>query len=246
MTITYCIMASLVVGWLINRFDSISQRQKEAAKAYELAISFIKATDWHMALFHLSKSIGKYPACVAYEALGIVWGHFERWNAAADAYRDARVIVERETGILFSNQKKLYNSSSELICRLFECEARSYARNSSWEFAYRRSSAALCNIREDRIPRYTNYGDGESWLRSIHMVAAIQFLPNNEALSKAKEDAEWILKNSLVTEDKYLADYIVNSLLDITQLREQLLEKWLSLDIPKRNKAPFIIDSDNS
>ena len=243
MTYIYLALAAFSVGWFANRMIGDKQRSQEAReyrdRGYSDAISSIRSSDWNKALFHLSLSIGRAPSFEAYDALGTVWGRLKRWDLAAEAYRRARNLAGYGPGSPYDKSRECIPNSEE-VCRLFEQESLAHARDFNWEFAYLRSREALHLIREGRIPTYLSHGDGESWIRMIHMVATIQFLEREEAISVAKEDAYWILENSGVPGYKELAHIVVEKPSDFQQLRALLLQYWSTYDGAIRQEGPII------
>ena len=176
------------------------------------------------------------PSLTAYHTLGIVWGSLERWDLAADSFY---------RGVCLARGSNFYHypgHPEESVCEFYARESLSHARSLNWEFAYLRSREALYLIREGRLPRYVEFGDCESWLRLIRMVAAVQFLEENEALSSAQEDAKWILENSRVSGYDMLATIVIGNLADFSTLRSLLLQEWQDYDESIRDRAPIIFD----
>jgi hypothetical protein len=240
MTYVYLILVGIAAGWLGQKIIAGKQRtkadQKYSDREYDNAISAVRDADWELALSHLGLSIGRCPSLTAYRTLGIVWGALKRWDLAADSFYRGICLAR---GPNFSHYP---GYPEERVCEFYARESLSHARSSNWEFAYLRSREALDLIREGLLPRDVESGDCESWLRLIRMVAAVQFLEENEALSSAQEDAKWILANSRVSGYDRLANIVLCNLADFSTLRSLLLQEWQDHDESIRDRVPIIFD----
>ena len=172
---------------------------------------------------------------------GIVWGSLERWNLAAEAFRQARNLAGYGPASPYPLSDRIPNPDE--VCEFFHRESHAHARDSNWEFAYIRSREALYLIREGRLPGYIEYGVCESWIRLVHMVAAIEFVEGSELISTAQEDANWIVANSRVAEYEMLARIVINGLNDLAKLRPHLFQAWRKYDDSILREYPIIVES---
>lgn len=243
MRYVFLILVAIAGCWVAKEIIGRKQRtkadQEYRKKEYVDAVSAIRSGDWEVALSHLCLSIGRRPSSEAYNALGTVWGCLERWDLAADAFRRARYLAGYGPGSPYPPSRDRIPHPDE-VCEFFQRESHAHARDSNWEFAYIRSREALYLIREGRLPRYIEYGDCESWIRLVHMLAAVQFLEGSEAISSAGEDANWILANSRVSGYERLARIVIDGLNDLSKLRPHLFQEWRELDDSFRRKGTII------
>lgn len=243
MTYIYFILLAIAACWLVKRIIDNKQRlnaeQEYRDREYADAVSAINNGDWELALSHLCLSIGRCPSFDAYNALGVVWERLERYDLAAEAFRHARNLAGYGPGSPYACSKDRIPNPEE-VCQFFQQESLAHARDSNWKFAYLRSREALYLIREGQLPRYIEYGDCESWIRLIHMLAAVQFLEGAEGIYSAEEDANWILANSRVSGYEKLARIVIEGLIDLSKLRLRLLEEWREYDKTIGRKSPII------
>lgn len=223
----------LLGGYLGNKIKRIKTDKEYQKNEYAIGITAIKEGNWYLALWHLFLSIGRLPSFEAYNSLGIVWSRLKRWDCAAEAFRCARHLAG------YGLDKIPY---PEEVCELFNKEAEAHARGSQWEFAYIRSREALYLIREGQLPRYVEYGDCESWLRLVRMVAAVKYLKMEEAVTSAQEDANWILAKSRVSGYKKLANIVLINLNDFSTMQQLLIHEWKDYDKSIRSRPPIVID----
>ena len=112
-------------------------------------------------------------------------------------------------------------------------EALAYLRGGVWEFARIRSHAALEHIQFGRASRYSTYGDSESWLRLIRMVAALQ---ENFDFRCSHADACWLQQNSVVEGYRTIYTPIVSGTPTDSRLPVVVLELWRRYDMPRRTR----------
>lgn len=243
MTYPYFIVAVIIVGYLLL----ILGRSRDKAKAdmrvserhYAYAVSLVQQGDFEEAIMYLGLSIGTRPSHEAYNTLGHVWGSLDRWDLAADAFSHARGFAGY--GPDNPNISRDSIDHPEEVCRYFLEEASAYARDSNWEFAYMRSQTVLDLIQAGQLPRYIDEGDCESWIRVVHMLAAVQFLKGREAISAAKKDANWLLENSKVTRCERLANVLINGPQKLSELRPRILEAWREYDKDNRRRGMIVV-----
>ena len=192
----------MLVAEILGRKQRTKTDQEYRNGQYVAAVSAIKSGDWEVALSHLCLSIGRSPSFTAYNAPGHCLGIFRTVESRSRGFSKSHFSAGDGPASPYPLSDRIPNPDE--VCEFFHRESHGHARDSNWEFAYILSREALYLIREGRLPGYIEYGDCESWIRLVHMVAAIEFVEGSELISTAQEDANWIVANSRVAEYEML------------------------------------------
>ena len=176
------------------------------------------------AIFALGVAIGANPQPEIYQLLGHLYSGKGEFGKAATAFFDGRMLVERELGLLPAR-------IPETVIVFLHDEALAYLRADDWEFARIRSHLALTDIEFGRAPRYSSYGDSESWLRLIRMIATLQ---ENLDFHSAQADARWLHEKSVVEGYSEIYTPVLSSMPTDTRVAKVVLEQWKRYDSGRR------------
>lgn len=208
-------------------FNTKSKQQKKSAELYQKAICLFQSGKLDEAIFTFGVSIEADPNPSSFKMLGHCYTRQGAFQKAADAYNDGRKLVQRELPLPF-----MPNSVPEDVIEFFCHEALAYLRGAEWEFARLRAHAALAHIKFGKASRYATYGDIESWLRLIRMVAATQESFN---FPTAHADALWLSENSIVKGYSSIYAPILSESSTASRLAEVVLDEWMRYDLPRRS-----------
>ena len=198
---------------------------QRCAEHYQKALRLNREGKVDDAIFALGVAIGADPQPQPYRLLGHLYALQGAYEKAAGAHFDGRKLVERE-------QDLLPKCVPETIMEFLHDEALAYLRAGIWEFARMCANLALEHIEFGRASRYSTYGDSESWLRLIRMVAALQ---ESFDFGSAHADAIWLQQNSVVEGYHTIYNAVLSGSSEDRRLPTVVLEFWKHYDVPRRS-----------
>jgi hypothetical protein len=95
-------------------------------------------------------------------------------------------------------------------------------------------------IENEMLPRWSEYGDCESWLRLVRLISAMHYLKGSDALASGETDALWLLKHSRVEGYGEMAMMALNKGGSLSATRDNLMAVWRHYDEPGRQSVHFM------
>jgi hypothetical protein len=237
---TLSIFIAYGVGWLMAKRKSKTTAHETSQQLYEEAIGWAKGGDWVLSLVLLAKASGMVESHEIYNAMAIAWTNLACFDLAGEAYRKARhTIWQPSLRSAINGVGPKQPAPAQQVCEYFYHESLALARHGSWEFAFLRSNEAIKMIEEQILPRWTEYGDCESWLRLIRLISAMHYLQGSDALTHIESDAQWLLKHSRVEGYAEVAMIALSKESPLSTIRDNLMAAWRRYDERQRQLVHF-------
>jgi len=177
-----CILGAYGFGWWMAKRKSRTAALATSQHLYREALGWAKDGDWVLSLVILGEASGAVESHEIYNAMAVAWTNLGRYDLAAEAYRKARTTLWRQSPDL------KHRATAEQVCEHFYQESLAFARHGNWEFAFLRANEAIRMIENEMLPRWSEYGDCESWLRLVRLISAMHYLKGSDALASGETE----------------------------------------------------------
>jgi hypothetical protein len=228
-------------GWSMAKRKNKIAAHETSQRLYEEAIGWAKDGAWVLSLVLLGKASGAVESHEIYNAMAVAWTNLARYDLAAEAYRNARhTIWQPSLRSSIDGVGPKHAATAQQVCEYFYDESLALARHGSWEFAFLRSNEAIKMIEKQMLPRWTEYGDCESWLRLVRLISAMHYVKGADTLKCVESDAQWLLKHSRVEGYTEMAMMALSKEGSLSTTRDNLVAVWRRNDERRRQSVRFM------
>ena len=194
-------IAGAIGAWIATHVAR-KRRETSWAKLHELGRDRLTEGDPRAALLLLTEAFGIRAHHDTKRLIGFCFDLLGEPERAAHAYHDAWKC----TLLPFSGRP------NTLMAFYSWLEGSAWMTAGNWEFAFLRAREGLGCLKQCDPSAVAKKRELESELHTLSMIASLHHLHGSEAFQQAREDARWVVDNSIVQKHRDIASSLLDSL----------------------------------